>query len=238
MIGAAVRRGLVAGLLAGLCAGLVAFAIGEPGVQAAIALEEAAAAEEPPEPAPAFEVTRPAQQAGLVAGLALVGLAVGAVFGVVSAWAVGRVEGGWWQRSLKLGATAIGALVLLPAIKYPPNPPAVGDPATIVQRTQLYLGLASIGILLALAGWAAARQLASSRLAPPVRQAIVGLGTVAVAAVVLLVLPAVSERVDIPADLLWSFRLASIATQATLFGGTALLYGLLAARSEPRTPAP
>jgi hypothetical protein len=235
MIGAAVRRGLVAGLVAGLCAGLLAYVIGEPRIAAAIALEEAAvpAGGEPP----SFEVTRSAQQLGLIVALALVGLAVGALFGIASAWAVGRVEGGWWQRSLKLGATAIGALVLLPTLKYPPNPPAVGDPATIAQRTQLYIGLGVVGLLLALSCWAAARQLASSRLAAPVRQTIVGAGAVAAAAIVLVALPAVGEQVDIPADLLWSFRLASIATQATLIGGTALLFGLLAARAEPTATA-
>lgn len=231
MIGTALRRGLVAGVLAGLVAGLLALAIGEPPVEAAIQLEEAAALAGPPEP-PEFEVTRPAQRVGLVAGTTLAGLAVGALFGVASAWAVGRVEGTGWQRSLKLGATAVGALVLLPALKYPPNPPAVGDPTTIGQRTTLYLGLALVGLLLALAAWAGARQLAAARLPAPLRQALVGTGVVVVAAVLLTILPSVEEEVSVPAELLWSFRLASIATQATLYGGTALMFGLLVARDQ------
>jgi len=233
MIAAAVRRGLVAGLLAGLCAGLLSLAIGEPRVEAAIRLEEAAAAAGNVDAGPpAFEVTRPAQRVGLVVGLGLYGLAVGTLFGVAFLWAAGRVAGGPWPRSLKLGAAALGALVLLPALKYPPNPPAVGDPATVGQRTTLYLGLAAIGVLLALAAWAAARQLAGSRLPAPARQTLVGAGVVAVAAAVLVALPTAGEPVAIPADLLWSFRLASIATQATLYGGTALLFGLLAARAQ------
>ncbi|MGH8887754.1 MAG: CbtA family protein [Egibacteraceae bacterium] len=231
-IGVALRRGVVAGVLAGLCAGLLALTIGEPPVEAAIRLEEAAAAGQPGPPE--LEVTRPAQRVGLVVGTTLVGLAVGALFGVASAWAVGRVGGGAWARSLKLGATAVGVLVLLPALKYPPNPPAVGDPATIGRRTALYLGLALVGLLLALAAWAAARQLATSRLPAPVRQALVGAGVVAVAAVLLVALPAIGGEPDVPAGLLWSFRLASIATQATLYGGTALVFGLLVTRDERR----
>jgi hypothetical protein len=230
LIGAAVRRGLVAGVLAGLAAGLLALAIGEPPVEAAIQLEEAAAANQPPaETGPESEVVRPAQRVGLVVGTTLVGLAVGALFGVASAWAVGRIKGGAWERSLKLGATAVGAFVLLPALKYPPNPPAVGDPATIDQRTTLYLGLALIGLLLALAAWAAARQLAASRLPAPVRQTLVGVGVVAATIILLAALPSFGGEPDVPAGLLWSFRLASIATQATLYGGTALVFGLLAA---------
>jgi Probable cobalt transporter subunit (CbtA) len=246
MIAAAVRRGLLAGVLAGLLAGFLSFAIGEPPVQAAIRLEEAAAAtpRAAATPAdqvggpPAFEVTRPAQRVGLVVGLALYGLAVGTLFAVASAWAVGRVEGGDWQRSLKLGAAAVGAVVLLPALKYPPNPPAVGDPATVGQRTTLYLGLVAIGVLLALAGWAAARQLAASGLPAPVRQTLVGVGVAAVAAAVLAAMPTLREPVGLPADLLWSFRLASIATQAILYGGTAVLFGLLAVRARARASAP
>lgn len=236
-IGAAVRRGLVAGLLAGLCAGLLALVIGEPPVEAAIQLEEAAAHQRQPamqQPGPPeFEVTRPAQRAGLVVGTALVGLAVGALFGVASAWAAGRIEGTPWQRSLKLGATAVGVLVLLPALKYPPNPPAVGDPATIGQRTALYLSLGLVGLLLALAAWAAARQLAASPLPAPIRQTLVGAGVVVAATLLLVALPSTGgEEVNVPANLLWSFRLASIATQATLYGGTALVFGLLVARAE------
>ena len=231
-IGAAVRRGLAAGVLAGLVAGLLALAIGEPPVEAAIRLEDAAvtvARTGPPE----FQVTRSAQRVGLVVGTALAGLAVGALFGVASAWAVGRVKGTGWARSLKLGATAVGVLVLLPALKYPPNPPAVGDPATIDRRTTLYLGLALIGLLLALAAWAAARQLAASRLPAPARQTLVGAGVVVAATLFLIALPSTGgEEITVPADLLWSFRLASIATQATLYGGTALVFGLLATRHE------
>jgi hypothetical protein len=231
-IGAAVRRGLVAGLLAGLVAGLIALAIGEPHIQAAIRLEEGATVV--PQAGSAFAVTRPAQRIGLVVGTTLAGLAVGGLFGVASAWAVGRIKGGSWERSLKLGATAVGALVLLPALKYPPNPPAVGDPATIAQRTILYLGLMMLGSLLALAAWAAARQLATSPIPAPVRQTLVGAGIVAAAAVLFAALPTAGSNADVPADLLWSFRLASIVTQVTLYGGTALVFGLLAVRDERR----
>lgn len=141
-----------------------------------------------------------------------------------------RVAAG--QRSLKLGATAVGAFVLLPALKYPPNPPTVGSPATIGQRTTLYLGLLLVGLVLACAAWAAGRQLAATTLPADVRQVILSAGVLAVAAAVVVALPPFGDKVGVPATLLWSFRLASIAGQVTLWAGTAVVFGLLAARTE------
>ncbi len=69
-------------------------------------------------------------------------------------------------------------------------------------------------------------------LAPPLRQTLIGVGVVMVAAAVLLALPAPAGSGDFPADLLWSFRLGSLATQMTLYGGTALVFGLLSARDS------
>ena len=97
-------RGLLAGLIAGLLGGVVAFALGEPHVQAAIEIEESAAPAEPDhhvgETAPhdhsaeAAEpeghshgddalVSRTGQRFGLFLATTLAGLALGATFAVV-----------------------------------------------------------------------------------------------------------------------------------------------------------
>jgi hypothetical protein len=156
MIGTYLRRGVAAGVVAGLLAGLVGLVVAEPNMDAAIALEQAAA--HAPSADSAAEITRPQQKAGLVGGYLLVGAVLGTLFGVASAWAVGRLRGDGWVRSLKLGAVAIATLILLPALKYPPNPPGIGDPATVGRRTTLYLIIVVSGILLAAAAWAGTRQ--------------------------------------------------------------------------------
>jgi hypothetical protein len=216
------RRGLAAGLLAGLLAGVVALVVGEPALGEAIALEGGDGG-----------FPRGLQLVGLPIGTALVGLGVGALFAVASVWAVGRVEGDVLRRSVKLGAAAIYAVVLLPALKYPPNPPTVGDPAKVSGRSWLYIGLVIVGLVLAAAAWAANRQLATTRLGPVARAAIVGVGLALATAAVLAVLPdpeAVTGPVS--SELLTSFRARSAAVQAVLYGGTALAFGLLACRSE------
>jgi hypothetical protein len=237
MIGALLRRGLVAGALIGVLAGLAAQLVGEPSIDAAVRIEEAATAPAPAGP----EITRPTQKAGLVFGTMLVGMAVGSVFALAAAWAIGRVRGDGWTRALKLGAAAAGALVLLPALKYPPNPPTVGDPATVGTRTTLYLGIVLLGLVLAALGWAGARQLAASRpsLPAPVRQAIVGLGLLVLAGLIVAGLPAAEgAAIGFPPELLWRFRLGAVATQLVLVLGTAVAFGLLTVRAERRDRLP
>lgn len=235
MLATCVRRGLAAGLLAGLLAGLVGLVGGEPALEDAIALEGVDGGEADQAASQAPAVSRPQQRIGLVVGSGLLGVGIGAVFGIAAAWAAGRVEGDAWQRSLKLGAAAVGALVLLPALKYPALPPGVGDPAAVTQRTALFLGLGVVGLLLAFAGWAAARQLAATGLPRASRQTFVAIGLIVAGALVIAVLPADDAVADVPADLLWSFRVGAIATQVALYGGTAVVFGLLA---SPRGGVP
>ena len=231
MIGAYLRRGIVAGLVAGALAGMVGLLVAEPTLDEAIALEETSAPDEAAASS-AATVTRPQQKAGLVLGYILTGAAMGALFSLASTWAVGRVGGDGWQRSVKLGCVAAAALVVLPALKYPPNPPGLGDPETVGTRAVLYLALAGIGLLLAAATWAATRQFARTTW-PPLRQTLLAVGVVAAAVVILQVLPNVSSADNgFPAELLWRFRLAAVATQMALWVGTAAAFGLLTARSE------
>ncbi len=245
MVAAHVRRGLAAGLLGGVLAALFAFAVGQPQMDAAIAWEAAMAQEVVGREALAGDVqhaeetfSRTVQKAGMVGGLLLAGLAVGALFGMAAAWAVGRVSGDGWQRSLKLGAAAVGALVLLPALAYPPNPPGAGDPNAVAARGAWYLALAGYGLLVAFAAWAGARELSRSALPGPARQVLVAAGVAAGVTAALFVLPAGGDVGEYPAELLWSFRLSSIGTQALLLGGTALLFGLLSSRApRPQSTA-
>jgi predicted cobalt transporter CbtA len=248
MIGAYLRRGLAVGLLAGLLAGAVGTLAGEPSIDSAIAIEEARdqAAHTAPASAggaggaDAEGISRGTQKIGLVLGGMLVGAAAGLVFGLISAWAVGRVGGDGWARSLKLGLAGAGSLVLFPAVKYPPNPPAVGDPDTVATRILLYLGMGLIGVLLVALAWVVARRLAERwRASVPVRQVAVGAGLVIVAAVLAVTMPTVeAPPAPVPAELLWRFRLGSLATQLTLAAAVAVGFGLATLRAEQRATAP
>lgn len=226
-------RGLLMGLLAGFLAGGFAFFFGEPRVDSAIALEEAAApaAEAGHDHGDEAEVSRPVQKAGLFLATGLYGLAVGGVFALVFAGLRGRVgprsDG---RLGLVAAGTAFVAIILVPFLKYPANPPAVGDPATINSRTLLYVVMILVGLAAVAIAVATARRVVSPD--PWVRwgSAAVAFLVPVVAAWVLL--PTVNEVPDgFPATLLWEFRLASIGTQLVFWAAFGVLFGWVSDRA-------
>lgn len=228
-VGPSVRRGIVAGLLAGLAAGLFALLVAAPAVDAAIALEEAAGAA-----AGGEGLARSTQRIGLVVGTAVFGAAMGVAFGVAAAFARGRIVGDAWRRSLVIGAVAVFGLVIVPALAYPPNPPGVGDPGTVGLRAGLYLALAGLGVLVIVAAWQWQRWLVARKVRPATAQVVVLTAAMALLGAVLALRPDLGGAVDFPAELLWQFRLSSIATQVILWSVMAVAHGWLSSRAESR----
>jgi predicted cobalt transporter CbtA len=227
LIWAYLRRGLAAGLLAGLLAGLFAYLFSEPILDRAITLENAAHEHT----GEVFD--RGEQKAGLILATALYGTSVGALFGLLSA-SFRRLALGEWRRSLALaGAVFLGA-VLLPFLKYPPNPPGVGaDPATLTGRTLAYLAIVVLGLLAVLAAWRFARGLEGA--SPPVRDLAAGGILAGLFTFLYLAMPdfgAASGHV--PAELVWDFRVSSLGTQAVLWTGIGCIFGLLGERASRR----
>ncbi|MEW2133865.1 CbtA family protein [Streptomyces sp. NPDC005435] len=238
MNSATVRNLLVRGMLAGLAAGLLAlvaaYFLGEPNVDRAIAFEDAHSHEHEME-----VVSRSLQStAGLATGVLVYGVAFGGIAALAFCFALGRVgRFGPRATALLLSTAALLAVYVVPFLKYPANPPSVGDPDTIGKRTTLYFLMMLLSVLLAIGA-----TLLGKRLAP-------GLGTwwatvVAVVAFAVVIglayafLPVINEVPrDFPATLLWRFRLAALAVQAVLWGGFGLLFGELAERQLNPRPA-
>ncbi|MFE9401582.1 CbtA family protein [Streptomyces sp. NPDC006530] len=229
-------RGMLAGLAAGLLALVVAYFLGEPGVDSAIGFEEAHA--------PAHEhevelVSRSLQStAGLATGVLVYGVAFGGIAALAFCFALGRV-GRFSPRAtaLLLAGAALLAAYVVPFLKYPANPPSVGEPDTIGRRTALYFLMMVLSVLLAVAA-----TIAGKRLAPHLGSWYATVVAVAGFAVVIglayAFLPAVNEVPgDFPAALLWRFRLSALAIQATLWGGLGLIFGELAERLLNPGPA-
>jgi len=219
-----------AGLLAGLLAGLFAFFIGEPLLDQAIGLEESATH------SPDEEVfSRATQKVGLFFATGLSGVFVGGLFGLTYAYFCGRMAAGSeWIRGVSLAAVIFAGAVLIPFLKYPANPPTVGDPATIGARTAAYLALVGLSLLAVLAAWYASRLLRERGVSTPVRQVTIGLGLFSVVTGLFMGLPAAADPGEFPAGLLWSFRLSSLGTQAVLWASLGTIFGLLGERAEAR----
>jgi predicted cobalt transporter CbtA len=224
-------RGLLAGLFAGLVAFGVAYVVGEPSVNAAIAIEESAhgGGDE--------MVPRSLQSTvGLLTWTTVAGVTLGGLIGVLSALALGRL-GRLGVRGVSLSLVSIGfvSLSLLPFVAYPPNPPAIGNPETIGTRTELYFIMIAISIIAAVTAVLVGRKLATRWGAwYAALSAIVGYLLVTLAAIALL--PSYSEvPADFPATVLYEFRVASLVTQFALWAALGVTLGELLYRLQRRT---
>lgn len=153
-LGATLLRGLAAGAVAGLITGLAALLFAEPTVAAAIALEPAGGEE---------LLSRATQKTGLVLGLVLVGLALGALFALVYRAVPDDVRAGPWERSLVLALAGFTALHLVAFVRFPANPPGVGDEATLDERTSAYFMCLALGVLVVSGAFVGLRAMARRR---------------------------------------------------------------------------
>lgn len=222
-------RGLLAGLLAGLATFAVAYVVGEPHVDTAIAIEEAGHHTHGEDAG----FSRQDQSTwGLATGTVTVGVTFGGVLALVAAAAMGRIGNLSASASTALvGAVSYVSVVLIPFLKYPATPPAVGDGETIGQRTVLYFTFVAVSLIAAVLCTAMA-----TRLLPRLGiqgAMLTGAGTyLAVVTGVGALMPAVNEIDDFPGDVLWDFRLASIITLTALWATIGIALTALVGRLE------
>jgi hypothetical protein len=242
--GAVLLRGLLAGLIAGLLAGVFAYATGESRIDAAIAIEEAAAHAAAADPAGDGHhdeelVSRTVQKGGLFLATALYGVAMGGLLATAYTLLRRRLRTPSDTRAaFGLAGAALLGVVLVPFGKYPANPPAVGDPATIDQRTIGWLSIVVIGVVAVWAAVLASRSLRAG--APEWLQATAGVaGFLVVVTIGYVLLPSFDEvPATFPPSLLWTFRLASLGTQVTLWTALGLAFAALLPRLVPAEQSP
>jgi hypothetical protein len=152
-------RGLLAGVIAGALAFIFARIFAEPVIDQAIsyesgrdavlaALDKAAGLPAPPHGPDIFSRTIQAN-IGIGTGMIAFGAAMGLLFAVAYALCLGRV-GNVRPRTLALLLAGAGfaGIYLVPFVKYPANPPAIGHTFTITARGQLYLSLVACSLVL------------------------------------------------------------------------------------------
>lgn len=238
-----IGRGVLAGALAGVLAFIWAKLLIEPIIGQAIDFENGVgAAHEMAEHShgagghshggeSAEVFTRGVQSnIGMGLGVLIFSVSMGALLAVVFCVVYGRVN--LSARALA-ALTAGGMLVslwIVPALKYPPNPPAVSLDETIQQRTLLYLLLVVLSAALMVGSILLAR-----RLTPKLgtwNAALAGVADYVVSmAVVFLILPGIHETPSgFPADDLYEFRLYSLGTQVVIWATIGLVFGALASK--------
>jgi heme A synthase len=265
-------RGILAGAIGGLLAFLFARVFAEPQIQQAVdyerardaaqqALDKAAGTAVEPE---GMEVFSRAVQANVGIGVALIlfGAALGGFFAVAYALYLGRA-GRLRPRTLAVLVAGGGFLgmYVVPFLKYPADPPAIGHPDTIQLRSSFYLLMVAASVLfLVLTVWLGKRL--QPRFGTWNATLIAGAVFIAATAVVMLVLPSFGELAanksyhqatetpapltdstgktvfpGFPADLLFNFRLYSIGAQLILWGAMGLVFAPMAERLLGGAPA-
>jgi predicted cobalt transporter CbtA len=169
---------------------------------------------------------------GLFTGVTVYNTAFGGLFALVFAFAYRRM-GDFDARttSALLAVSGMIAVYIVPILKYPANPPAVGAPETIGMRTGLYFAMIAISLAAMIAAWMLRNRLLS-RFGNWNAALIAGAAYLVVVIAVAAALPDVNEVPDgFPAVVLWQFRMASAGAQLIMWATIGLAFGALTERA-------
>jgi predicted cobalt transporter CbtA len=223
------RLGAVAGAAGGLVMAVVLRVRGEPSIGDAIAIEKA---HMPAGAAHKELFTRGAQQVGGMAAAVVYGVAIGLVFAVVFAAVRHRLASrDDWRRSTLLGVVGFVTIYAVAFLKYPPNPPAVGNPNTITERTVLYVALVGWSIVASWAAWRMHRWLRARGVVEHRRLPATALTYIVLLTLAFVVLPGNPDAIGAPATLVWRFRIASLGGAAAYWSVLGLAFGWLCVRT-------
>jgi predicted cobalt transporter CbtA len=184
-------------------------------------------------------VSRPVQAGlGLLVAVLVYSAAFGGLFGLVFALAYGRTASALTPQALAavIALTGFVAIYLVPNLKYPANPPAVGEPDTIGIRTALYFVMIAVS-LAAMIVSLALKRLFVARFGEWSANVLVAACYIVLVGMASLLLPGVNEVPEqFPATLLWNFRIASIGAQLIMWATLGLLFGALSQRAAEYQP--
>lgn len=225
-------RGMLAGLVAGLLVFTLARWIGEPQVDRAIAFETAMDQARGDAPEPEIVSRKIQSTLGLLTATVVEGTAVGGIFALVFAFSWGRLQlTSPRAQSAVLAGLGFISIAVVPALKYPANPPSVGRPETIGIRTAAFFLLLLFSIV---------AMILAVKLEGRIHARVGGWNAlllaivffVVVIAVVCRFLPDFNEVPEgFPVTVMWKFRVAAFEMQMLLWGTLGFFFGWLAERS-------
>jgi predicted cobalt transporter CbtA len=245
--GSLLLRGMIVGFVAGLLSFGLLKTMGEPAVDRAIAFETAtdeakakaehdAAAARGENPPPVVEepelVSRAVQGGiGLFTGATVYSVAFGGLFALAFAICYGRM-GDFSPRvtAALIALSGFVAVYAVPILKYPANPPSVGNPDTIGMRTAIYFGMMLLSLASMIAAWNVRNRLVAQHGAW--NATLIGAAVYIVAVVLFaFAMPPLNEVPEgFPAVVLWQFRMASLGAQAIMWTVIGLGFGAWAER--------
>jgi predicted cobalt transporter CbtA len=236
-LGPILKASVVAGLIAGaVVSGFHALLI-EPIIERAIALEEHHS-QTPGEAHAEPVVDRPTQRWGLVLGFVLYGAIWGLLLGLLMYLIQGWRPTTWSivRYGFVLAALLGWSVALFPFLKYPANPPGVGETETIGYRQALYfgfMGLSVVGTALAVGLFRLLNRPTGAPSRGRVGWLVAAAFYVIYAAAIYAALPANPDPVEMPADLIWTFRAISFVGLMLFWMILGGMFGWFARETSP-----
>jgi len=226
---------LLSGIIAGVILAGVNYFVAEPFIDQAIGIEvDNSIASGEVVDFDELSSYRVWQKEGTFAAGAFLGLTYGAILGIV--YVISRKylpSSDDRKKALILAAIMCLSLYVVPFIKYPANPPAVGDPETIGLRDSLYTsyqlasGLIALGVSILMYKL---RRIGYSKYVIIV----IYLGLVAS---IYAIFPANPDEITAPMDLVNAFRAVTFGTMVMFYLVLGIIFGIMWNKFKPHETA-
>ncbi len=226
---------LLAGAIAGTILGAINQVAVEPYIDHAVELEMQNTNQSNQIINPAeFTAYRLWQRGGEMLAGTILGLSIGSLFGIVFAYTHNSVPGSNNKKKALIVAGIMWfVLFLIPALKYPANPPAVGDPETIYYRQSLYVAFLVISGFSALGLAFLYRKMGALN----IKKAIIPAVYAAIISGAYLAMPANPDPINAPMDLVIGFRITSAITISMFWGLLGVIFGTFWDKLNPSKTA-
>jgi len=217
---------LVSVFIAGTIHCAVNLVIVEPYLDEAIGIENqnlftSGEAEDTPQFWVEYNSYRDWQKSGQLLAGGILGMSIGALFGGVFAYSRNFLpKGHTVKKTFILAAIMWLTIFLIPFLKYPANPPTIGDADTVVLRGILYLSF------IAISGFSA---VGFSRLYKKLetKKYLAFVGYAVFITTVFFIMPPSPDEVTAPMDLVYGFWTLSVVEFSTFWVAEAIILGAL-----------
>ncbi len=218
---------LVSGFVAGVIHGTVNLVIVEPYLDEAIEIENqnlfaTGLAEDTPQFWAEYSSYRDWQKSGQLLAGGILGMSIGALFGIVFAYSRNSLpKGHTVKKTFVLAAIMWFTIFLIPFLKYPANPPTVGDVDTVILRSILYLSFIAISGFSAVGFFILYKKLQNKK------KGLAFVGYAVFITTVFFIMPVNPDEVKAPMDLVNGFRAMSVIAVTTFWIAEAIIFGML-----------
>jgi predicted cobalt transporter CbtA len=222
---------VISGAISGTIFGLVNLALVEPYLDRAIGIEVQNAVSAGEDLNPIDHVNyRFWQKEGEVVAGTILGMSFGALLGIVFIFGRKLIPGSNIKKALVLSGVIWLVIFMIPALKYPANPPTVGNPDTINYRQYLFISFILISGFTALGLSIIYNKINLKSSFKLLAVSVIYTGIIVGA---YIAIPPNPDKITAPTDLVNGFRIMSILTMTFFWVVLGITFGLVWDKLNP-----